>query len=71
MLGFNHPAGYIMYELFDHAHLGHFMDNEQLSLKVNPNGVVMLRGDPAHGINKMELRKNILSGRFKTKERNN
>ncbi|XP_072040639.1 alpha-N-acetylgalactosaminidase-like [Amphiura filiformis] len=53
-LGFNHTAGYIMYELFDHQHLGHFMANEDLSFKVNPVGVVMLRGDPAHGKTKLD-----------------
>ncbi len=53
-LGFNHTAGYIMYDLFDHQHLGHFMDNQELELKVNPSGVVMLRGDPAHGKTKLD-----------------
>ncbi|XP_054754676.2 alpha-N-acetylgalactosaminidase-like [Lytechinus pictus] len=45
-LNFSHPSGYKVRDLFESKDFGTFLPDNDISVMVNPVGVVMIRGDP-------------------------
>lgn len=64
-LNFTHAAGYKVRDLFLSKDLGTFLPGDDISVMVNPVGVVMIRADPVKNERNRKEEKNRFISKFR------